>query len=307
MQGIAEHIARERRLVGAKQLRYSLNFARYYHQWYNATLLELLTPDRLLRVLDCGCGTGIFLPALQRRYPRTVGLDFCLENLSAAHAVNGSVPLVVGDIEDLPLAPQSFDQIVCRGVLHRLSEVGRGLQQLFVALKQGGDLVISEPIGDSRALNAFRGAALAAGRHPPGAAYRLPHHRRVDRGGTPRRLPHGALVPPRLPRVSRAGFPGSATSHAPRSRSYDAGEAVSRPRPRAGEDPLRQHLVLAGGLPFPETSRVGLARRALIGQRSLHALSYPDVHPVLFVRKSDSTSADHRHLAGRAHRPAPLV
>jgi SAM-dependent methyltransferase len=166
MQGIAEHIARERRLVGAKQLRYSLNFARYYHQWYNATLLELLTPDRLLRVLDCGCGTGIFLPALQRRYPRTVGLDFCLENLSAAHAVNGSVPLVVGDIEDLPLAPQSFDQIVCRGVLHRLSEVGRGLQQLFVALKQGGDLVISEPIGDSRALNAFRGAALAAGRHP---------------------------------------------------------------------------------------------------------------------------------------------
>lgn len=166
MVGIAEHITRERQLVGAKQLRYSLDFARYYHQWYNETLLGLLTPDSSLGVLDCGCGTGVLLPVLQRRYRKTVGLDLCIENLLEAHGPDGRAPLVVGDIQNLPVAPQSFDQIVCRGVLHRLSDVGLGLQQLFAALKGGGDLVISEPIGDSRALNFLRVAALAAGTHP---------------------------------------------------------------------------------------------------------------------------------------------
>lgn len=166
MVGIAEHIARERQLVGGKRLRYSLDFARYYHHWYNGILLGLLTPDSSLSVLDCGCGTGVLLPALQQRYRRAVGLDLCMENLLEAQGSDGRTPLVVGDVENLPVAPQSFDQIVCRGVLHRLSDVGLGLHQLFAALKDGGALVISEPIGDSRALNALRAAALAAGTHP---------------------------------------------------------------------------------------------------------------------------------------------
>jgi SAM-dependent methyltransferase len=166
MVGIAEHLARERRLVGAKQFRYSLDFAQYYHHWYSGILLGLLAPDSSFSVLDCGCGTGVFLPTLQQRYRRPVGLDLCLENLLAARGLESGVPLVVGDIGSLPVAPQSFHQIVCRGVLHRLSDVGVGFQQLFAALKDGGDLVVSEPIGDSRALNVLRVAALAAGTHP---------------------------------------------------------------------------------------------------------------------------------------------
>ena len=166
MGRIAEHIAHERRLVGAKRIRYSLNFARYYHRWYNGILLGLLSPDSSFSVLDCGCGTGVLLPALQERYRRAIGIDLCMENLFEARGVNGGSPLVVGDIGSLPVAPQSFHQIVCRGVLHRLSDVGLGLQQIFAALKDGGDLVIAEPIRDSRALNLLRVAALAAGTHP---------------------------------------------------------------------------------------------------------------------------------------------
>src|SRR5215470_118732 len=147
-------------------MRYSLDFARYYHRWYNDVLLSALGPHSSFSVLDCGCGTGVLLPTLHQRCRTTVGLDLCKENLLEVQGSNGAVPLVVGDIGSLPLAPQSFDQIVCRGVLHRLLDIGRGLQQLFAALRDGGDLVISEPIGDSRAINYLRATASAAGAHP---------------------------------------------------------------------------------------------------------------------------------------------
>ena len=163
---IADRVALERRLVEAKQLRYSVDYAQYYHDWYNELLLDLLDPGPALRVLDCGCGTGVFLPALQRRVPGAIGLDLCLENLQVARGLAAGAALVVADIGALPLAPASLDQIVCRGVLHRLPDPAIGLRQLFAILKEGGDLVISEPIGDSRALALLRGAARAAGAHP---------------------------------------------------------------------------------------------------------------------------------------------
>jgi SAM-dependent methyltransferase len=166
MTGITEDIAYERQLVGAKQLRYNTKFAQYYHQWYNDALLGLLSPEASFSVLDCGCGTGVLLPALWQRYRRAVGIDFCMENLHEARRSNGAVPLIVGDIGNLPVAPQSFHHIVCRGVVHRLADVGRGFEQLFAALKESGDLVIAEPIRGSRARTVLRAAASAAGIHP---------------------------------------------------------------------------------------------------------------------------------------------
>jgi len=174
MPSLSERLAHERRLVSGKRLRYSLPFAQYYHRWYSDELLALLRPDSSLRVLDCGCGTGVLLPALQQRYRTAIGIDFCIENLKEARGTNGMMALVAGDIESLPCAPRSFDQIVCRGVLHHLPDAPRVFEQLFSALAEGGDLVISEPIGDSRLLAALRAAAHAARIHPfPGQ--RLTH------------------------------------------------------------------------------------------------------------------------------------
>ena len=166
MPSIIERLAYERRLVNAKRLRYSLPFAQYYHRWYSDVLLALLRPDSSLRVLDCGCGTGVLLPALRQRYRTAIGIDFCIENLLEARGVDGVAALVAGNIECLPCAPLSFDQIVCRGVLHHVPDAARVFEQLFATLAEGGDLVISEPIGDSRLLAALRAAAHATRIHP---------------------------------------------------------------------------------------------------------------------------------------------
>ncbi len=175
VDGVAARIAHERTLVAAKQLRYSVPFAQHYHEWYSSVLLGLLGSNRSARVLDCGCGTGVLLPKLSQRRERVAGLDLCLENLHVARAVGDATPLVVGDIAKLPLAPGAFDEIVCRGVLHRLDDVGAAFRQLFDILTDGGDLVIAEPIGDSRVLERLRTAALAADKHPfPYRALRYP-------------------------------------------------------------------------------------------------------------------------------------
>ena len=172
MTGIAEEIAYERQLVGAKRLRYSTNSAQLYHEWYNAVLLGLLNPATTSSVLDCGCGTGVLLPALRQRYRRAVGVDLCFDNLREARTADRTVPLVVGDIRQLPLSAESFDHIVCRGVMHRLADAEGGFAQLFAALKAGGELVIAEPIKGPRLLEALRHAASSAGLHPvPGRRF----------------------------------------------------------------------------------------------------------------------------------------
>lgn len=151
MSSVREEIKLQRELAGEKRLRYSFDFSQYYHQWYNTMILECLAPRPGHTVLDCGCGTGILLPSLeQQSYKRVVGLDLSADNLLEARALTRRATLLVGDIAALPLAPQSFDHVVCRESLHRLPDARRAFRGLFDVLKEGGELVISEPIGDSQ-------------------------------------------------------------------------------------------------------------------------------------------------------------
>ena len=156
MSNVKDEIDLQRTLVAEKKIRYSFDFSQYYHEWYNKTILECLVPRPGHTVLDCGCGTGILLPALEKRYQKIVGLDLSIDNLLQARTLVPRSRLLVGDMAALPVAPRSFDHVICRAALHRLPDVRRAFRGLFDILKEGGDLVVSEPIGDSRIVRFFQ-------------------------------------------------------------------------------------------------------------------------------------------------------
>ena len=150
MSSVLDEIELQRTLVAEKKIRYGFDFSQYYHDWYNRTILECLAPPPGHTVLDCGCGTGILLPSLEKRYRRIVALDLFIDNLLEARTFIRRSSLLVGDMAALPVSPQSFDHVICRESLHRLPDPRRAFRGLFDVLKEGGELVISEPIGDSR-------------------------------------------------------------------------------------------------------------------------------------------------------------
>ena len=105
--------------------------------------LELRDDDR---VLDCGCGMGFYLMAMQKlRRLRLVGLDVDRDRLAWAEREGIDAELVLGDAEDLPFADASFDKVLMSEVLEHLRDDRAALREVVRVLRPGGVLAISVP------------------------------------------------------------------------------------------------------------------------------------------------------------------
>jgi SAM-dependent methyltransferase len=104
-----------------------------------------LGPGR--RVLELGCGTGVFLERVAPCGARIVGLDLSADLLAKARARLGDVPNVVlhrGNAEQLPYADASFDAVYGSSVLHHL-DLDRALREVLRVLRPGGRCAFTEP------------------------------------------------------------------------------------------------------------------------------------------------------------------
>jgi ubiquinone/menaquinone biosynthesis C-methylase UbiE len=102
-------------------------------------LLRLIPPARPgQRLLDVGCGTGEQLAAMARRGYEVAGMDGSAEMLEHARAANPGVPLELGDVEQLPYEPGTFDVALCIEVLRYLPHQAPVLQEMARVLKPGG-------------------------------------------------------------------------------------------------------------------------------------------------------------------------
>ena len=117
----------------------------YRHSRESLLALELLEPKSGARVLEAGCGYGRISSALLKSAAITlVGIDlnyamveFCGGNLDGDFA--GATALV----EVLPFADESFDAVLCSGVLMHVADQPRALSEFVRVLRPGGRLVIS--------------------------------------------------------------------------------------------------------------------------------------------------------------------
>lgn len=106
------------------------------------------------RVLEVGCGTGVFLPLLARAVGpagRVVGLDhaptFVAEARAqiAAQGLGGYVVVEEGDASRLPFPDASFDAAHCERVLMHLDDPTIVLREMRRVVRPGGRVVAVEP------------------------------------------------------------------------------------------------------------------------------------------------------------------
>lgn len=97
------------------------------------------------RVVDLGCGSGVFTNVLHQRGYRSSGVDLSPSLLAIARAKFSGIEFLEGDIERLPFADASFDGVLLSGVLHHLPERSRCAAEVFRILRPGGKFVAFDP------------------------------------------------------------------------------------------------------------------------------------------------------------------
>ena len=98
-------------------------------------------------MLEVGCGTGQLGAFLSIGGRSVVGVDMTRHSLELAggfkrrHGLQ-NVNFLHGDLFDLPLQPESFDLVICKGVLMATADPRGGLHAICKFLRPGGYLII---------------------------------------------------------------------------------------------------------------------------------------------------------------------
>ena len=99
------------------------------------------------RILDLGCGNGRFLLPLSRKY-ESIGTDVSATAVNRARLYlfknNSQAECLVSSITSIPFSENSFDVILCLGVLQHLLEDERqiAINEVRRVMKTGAILVI---------------------------------------------------------------------------------------------------------------------------------------------------------------------
>jgi len=97
------------------------------------------------RVVDLGCGSGVFTRLLDDLNLNCSGLDISYEMMARGRESNPNLGFVSGDIESLPYRSESLDGIILSGVLHHLPDPMPCAQEVFRVLKPNGVFVAFDP------------------------------------------------------------------------------------------------------------------------------------------------------------------
>ena len=103
------------------------------------------------KVLDAGCGRGVFSYELAKRFPdaKIVGVDIDAAQLDnntaiAERAQLENLSFAVGDIAQLPFESE-FDLVLSIDNLEHLEDDARGLSSIYRSLRSGGRVIVHVP------------------------------------------------------------------------------------------------------------------------------------------------------------------
>ena len=128
-----------------------------YEQWFatpigklvkkveQETVNDLLDPKQGEKILDVGCGTGIFTIDFLIKGANIVGLDNSMPMLNFAlkKGKDYFFSAVLGDMECLPFKDDSFDKTVSITALEFIPDAKNAINELFRVTRPGGCVVVA--------------------------------------------------------------------------------------------------------------------------------------------------------------------
>ncbi|WP_035587202.1 class I SAM-dependent methyltransferase [Hippea jasoniae] len=114
---------------------------------------KFFLPRNVKSVLDVGCGSGRHTLALLREGFSVTAVDTSETALGILKSlvnnfkenINDKLKIMQGDIKNMPFNNNSFDAILCWGVLHYLDteELKKAIKEMHRILKEGGLLALT--------------------------------------------------------------------------------------------------------------------------------------------------------------------
>ncbi|WP_346854500.1 class I SAM-dependent methyltransferase [uncultured Draconibacterium sp.] len=110
------------------------------------TVQEVLKEQNLGRVLELGCGTGLFTEALQNRAQKVIATDYSEEMIAMAkqkRAQLKNVEFGQANAMKLEFEDESFDTVFMGNLIHVIGNAEKVIQESKRVLKKGGLLIIT--------------------------------------------------------------------------------------------------------------------------------------------------------------------
>lgn len=131
----------------ADSLKYSHQTRHPYFMKTERALLDVIELRDGQRFLEVGCGEGGNLFFLNPSKAKLFGIDLFPQKLWFAQRELPTCKLVCCGVERLPFRDAAFDVVLCRDVLHHLSDREAALRELQRVCRPGGQIVVIEPNG----------------------------------------------------------------------------------------------------------------------------------------------------------------
>ena len=111
-------------------------------------------------VLEAGCGAGRFTEVLLKKGATVISSDLssAVEVNAENFPVSNKHLVIQADINNMPFADESFDVVICLGVIQHTADTEKTIEDLYKLVKKGGSLVIDHYYYDRS--NYFRLARL---------------------------------------------------------------------------------------------------------------------------------------------------
>lgn len=108
-------------------------------------LVELLCPQSGERILDAGCGTGVFTLDILSQGAHVVGIDLSFPMLQRAKEKAEAHPLqfVSADLLRLPFREDSFDKVISVTALEFIEDGEKAIEEFFRVTRRGGSIVVA--------------------------------------------------------------------------------------------------------------------------------------------------------------------